>query len=177
VPNLYHIILLYSVEPCAPSCTFSVEPTCIDWHPLHCPSCLRSRSFHFGGLPVHALVALYLSPILLHLALVAPSCHPQIHSPSIQYAHSHSAFGHIAVSLVDFPLPLYLSILLLSHAATYTSLYLQSVHSNHHRSAHQKRLAFTAERTSLNLEPPLPYLVVPSAFALWSSFFIPCPGI
>lgn len=99
MPNLYHIILLYSVEPCAPSCTFSVEPTCIDWHPLHCPSCLRSRSFHFGGLPVHALIALYLSPILLHLALVAPSCHPQIHSPSIQYAHSHSAFGHIAVSL------------------------------------------------------------------------------
>jgi hypothetical protein len=50
VPNLYHIILLYSVEPCAPSCTSSLEPTCIDWHPLqHCLSCLRSRSFHSLG--------------------------------------------------------------------------------------------------------------------------------
>jgi hypothetical protein len=105
----------------------------------------------------------------------------RFHSPSIQHAHSHSAFGHIAVSLSwAFRYPficLVSSILLLSHAATYTSLYLQSVHSNHHRSALQKRAAFTAERTSLNLEPPLPYLVVPSAFALWLSFFIPCLGI
>ena len=136
---------------------------------------------HFDGwrLPVHALVALYLSPIRLHLALVAPSCHPQIH---------HRYNMHIAIPhLVTLPslswafrypfICLVSSSLLLSHAATYTSLHLQSVHSNHHRSALQKRPPFTAERTSLNLEPPLPYLVVPSAFALWLSFFIPCQGI
>ena len=181
--NLYHTILLYPVEPCAPSCTSSLEPTCIDWHSLHSLSCLRSLSFH-------SLWRLAVTGPRTRRSLSfadPPASRPgrsfvsSANSPSIQHAHSHSAFGHIAVSLswaFRYPfLCLVSSSLLLSHAATYTSLHLQSVHSNHHRSALQKRPPFTAERTSLNLEPPLPYLVVPSAFALWLSFFIPCQGI
>ena len=81
--NLYHIILLYPVEPCAPSCTLS---PCTNLYrlafltlPLSAFLCLCSRSFYsLWWLPV-AHSPLYLSPIRLHLALVAPSCHPQIH--------------------------------------------------------------------------------------------------
>jgi len=61
----------------------------------------------------HALAALYLLPVRLHLALVAPSCHPQSHH---RYNNMHTAIPHLvtlpSLSSWALPLPLYLSCLI-----------------------------------------------------------------
>ncbi len=191
--NLYHIILLYPVEPCALLYLFPLTnlyrlaSLTLPLTALYTFSCLRSRSFHsLWRLPSHAVIAPYLSPILPRLAPVAPSYHPQIHqSPSIQHAHSHSTrtqpfriWSHCRLS--DFRCPSILSVLSRPsscltphHTHPFTC---NSVDSNNHRSALQKRPASTAERTSLYLlNPPLPHLVIPSAFALSLSFFHSLP--
>ena len=102
--KLYLIILLCPMEPCAPSCTSALE-ICIDWPPLALPltalytfSCLRSRSFiHFGDC----------RPTLFRRSSRVSLVHV-ICGFTIDTTHSHSAFGHIAVSLLA-SLPLYMS--------------------------------------------------------------------
>ena len=160
------------MELLCPPCTSSLE-TCIDWHPLHCLSP-----------PVHILMST-LTLLSLTLAVAGPrslsfadppasrSFMSSADSPSIQHAHSHSAFGHIAVSLVASLAPLFVlshpsSCLTPQHSHPFTcNPYIVKIIDPHS----QKRPALSAERTSsLTLAPPLTHLVVPSAFALSSSF-------
>jgi len=104
VSNLYHIILLYPVEHCAPLVPLPFAPTCIDWHPLHCLSLhtyvyAHAPFIHFGG--CRSRTRRSLSSAGPPASRPGRSFVSSAESPSIQqHAHSHSAFGHIAVSLL-----------------------------------------------------------------------------
>jgi len=151
----------------------SIGTLCTASRRLYTFSCLRSRSFlSLWRFSVHAVIARYLSPILPRLAR---SCHPRNHH---RY-NTHTAIPH----LVTLPSFSSLALSVLSHPSSCLTPqqshpftcnpYIVTIIDLHSK----KRPTFTAERTSLSLEPPLTYLVVPSAFALSFSFFILCQGI
>lgn len=129
-------------------------------HPVHSHVYAHAPFIRFGGRcrPTQSLPTIF-----CRSSRVSPRSLSSADPPSIQHAYSLSVFGHIAVSLSFswFPLPLSIclvSSVLLSHAATYTSLYLQSVHSNNHRSALQKAPCLhCGAHITISLEtPPLP---------------------